>query len=340
MNSHMKINLFFLFIFSASAHAYVEEEIHFPVGNGITLTGYVAKPDASGTYPTLIMQMGHGQGTTDSKTRKYNPFAQLARDLADSGFVVLRFDKRGTGYNSANGSFADGLFSDYVNDLKAAVRLMQARADISSKIFLFGHSLGGPVISIVATALPEIEGIILSASPGRSFSDFNLEQMRYLYELGQGLKGEALENELAKVNRSNQLIDRPETFCREFPQDCQLKNGKTYLYGQSAQFWSEIAALDPIKPLLEVNCDVLAIHGTSDWVVSSTNDGGVISRALSQNSKFSAKVLTGLDHFLLNMESKKASVDIFTGGLNDEKIGIHPDFIPEITATLKKWAAE
>lgn len=326
--------------FCASAQAYIEEEVQFPIGGGISLTGYVARPDVSGVQPALILQMGHGQGTTDSKTRKYNPFAQLARELADKGFIVLRFDKRGTGYNASNGSFADGTFFDYVSDLKAAVRSMQKRADVSpSQIFLMGHSLGGPVVSFVAKDIPEIKGIILSASPGRSFAEFNLEQMRYLYELGEGLQGEALEAELVKVKRSGDLIDQPDAFCREFPKDCEIKNGKAYLWGQSAEFWKEIAALDPLEPLRSLNCTIFAIHGTSDWVVSSANDGGAISAALSQNLKFSSKSLAGLDHFLLEVESKKASVDVFMSGLQDDKLGIHPEFIPQIESTLRGWVA-
>jgi len=53
------------------------------------------------------------------------------------------------GQNVSNGSFADGKFSDYVSDLKSAVRAMQLRKDGQpNQVYLFGHSLGGPVISI------------------------------------------------------------------------------------------------------------------------------------------------------------------------------------------------
>lgn len=337
----MKLLIIALSFFAWAANAYVEEEVHFPVGNGIALTGYVAKPEAQGKHPILVLQMGHGQGTTDSKTRSYNPFAEMSRKLADQGFVVLRFDKRGTGYNSGNGSFADGTFSDYISDLKAAIRSMQQRKDTSNnEVYLFGHSLGGPIISIAAHDIPEVKGIILSASPGRIFAEFNLEQMRYLLELGQGLSGEPLNTELAKVARSIQLITEPETFCREFPADCEKKNSKIYLWGQSSQFWSEIAALNPLAPLKNLRCKLFAIHGTSDWVVSSSNDGGAIAQAMAGNSNFSAITLNGLDHFLLNMDSKKASVDLFMGGLKDENIKIHPQFIPTVADVLEKWTSD
>ncbi len=323
----MKLATILIFLFSFSAHAYVEEEIHFSIASSVELTGYISRPDAVGVYPALVMQMGSGQGTTDSKTRKYNPFAEMARKLSDEGFVVLRFDKRGTGYNATNGSFEDATFVDYVNDLKAAVRSVQQRKDVSADtVFLFGHSLGGPVISITARDIPEIKGIILSASPGRSYADFNFEQTKYLLEWGQGITGSALDTEMAKVKRADDLIAQPEVFCQEFPSDCLIKNGSTYIWGQSTQFWKEISMLDPLESLRSLSCKIFAIHGTSDWVISSDNDGGAIAQALSGNSNFTAKAVKGLDHFLLNTASKKASVEAFSSGLKDENLQIHPNF--------------
>lgn len=327
--------LFFLF-----SEAYVEEQIKFPIGNEVNLSGFVTSPNKKGTYPIFIMQMGHGQGTTDSKARSYNPFAEMARAISDKGFVVLRFDKRGTGYNSSNGSFADGKFSDYVSDLKSAVRAMQLRKNGKpNQIYLLGHSLGGPVVSIVARDIPEVKGIVLSASPGRSYDDFNYEQMKYFYEWAQGLTGEALEKEIRNVKRSNELISKPKLFCKEFPTDCETKDNKFYLYGQSQDFWAEIAELNPIKLLTQLNCNIYAVHGTSDWVISSDNDGGAIANALSKNNKFSNKILSGLDHFLLKTESKKASVEVFKSGLKGQGIKIHPELIEEITSRLLKWKA-
>lgn len=300
--------------------------------------GYVSKPKGKKKFPVLIMQMGHGPGTTDSKTRSYNPFAETARAIAGQGFLVLRFDKRGTGYNSENGSYADGKFSDYVSDLKAAIRAMQLRKDVDpNEIYLLGHSLGGPVVSIVANEISEVKGIILSASPGRNYDEFNYEQMVYFYKWGQDLSEEALEKELKNIKRANHLIGQPEIFCKEFPSDCEQKNNTYYLYGQNKDFWAEIVKLDPLKELTLLKCQVFAIHGTSDWVISSDNDGGPIAELMSKNKKFSNKFLNGLDHFLLKTNSKETSFQTFKSGLKGEDVKIHPELIPEITTTLKTW---
>lgn len=326
---------------SFQSQAYVEEEVRFAAGGGITLKGYLAKPADGFNHPALVIQMGHGEGSTDNSSEKYNPFADLSRELADQGFVVLRFDKRGTGYNSKNGSYADGLFTDYVSDLKGAVALVESRPEVNpSAVFLMGHSLGGPVVSIVARDLPTIKGIILVAAPQRSFGEFNLEQMNYLFELGANLKGDMLAYALQRVKRSNELIDSPEDFCKEFPDQCQRKNGKIYLWGQVSDFWKEVKALDPLEVAKSVNCQVFGLYGTSDWLISSDHDGGALNAALEQNPKFSFLAVPKMDHFLLPMDSKKASVEAFVGGFKNTQLAIHPEFMPALTAKLKSWIAQ
>lgn len=334
--NYLAILLIFL---GFSAHAYQENEIHFQTHGKVKLMGYMSRPSKPGKYPALILQMGHGQGTTDNKSRSYNPFAEMARQIADAGFIVLRFDKRGTGYNASNGSYENASFTDFIQDLRSAIKHVQKSKDVNShEVYLFGHSLGGPIISIVANDTPDVKGIILSASPGRSFAEFNLEQMKYLFELGQSLKGKELESEIEKVRRSDELIAQPKIFCKEFPTDCAIKKGRTYLWGQSTKFWKEISELNPLAPLQSLTCKVFALHGSSDWVVSSDNDGGSIAKAMAGKSNFTSKILPGLDHFLLNAESKKASIEKFNSGLKDGA-EIHPQFISEITSTLKNWTA-
>lgn len=323
---------------SSSAHSYQEDEVQFQAVGKVKLKGYLSRPNKVGKFPALVLQMGHGQGTTDSTTRRYNPFAEMARKIADAGFVVLRFDKRGTGYNSTNGSYEDAAFTDFIHDLRSAIKYVQKREDVKPHdIYLFGHSLGGPIVSIVANDTNDVKGIVLSASPGRSFAEFNLEQMKYLFELGQNLKGKELETEIEKVRRSGELVTQPKKFCKEFPKDCEIKKGRTYIWGQSTKFWKEISELNPLNPLKSLGCKVFALHGSSDWVVSSDNDGGAIAKAMIAKSNFSSKIMPGLDHFFLNVETKKASIDKLNSGLKGGAT-IHPELIPEVIAVLKNWS--
>ena len=160
--------------------------------------------------------------------------------------------------------------------------------------------------------------------------------MKYFFELGQNLKGKELKTELEKVQRSCELVKQPKKFCKEFPKDCEIKKGQTYLWGQSTKFWQEIAELNPLKPVQSLTCKVFALHGSSDWVISSEHDGGALEKAMAGRPNFSSKTLPGLDHFLLKVENKKASLEKMNAGFKDGA-EIHPQLIPVITEVLKNW---
>ena len=73
-----------------------------------------------------------------------------------------------------------------------------------------------------------------------------------------------------------------------------------------------------------------------DWVISSENDGGAIASVFRGSDRFTSVVLEGLDHFLLRLDSKRASVEKFSGGMKGE-LSIHPDFIPAVSKLLQAY---
>lgn len=330
-------------LMTSQAYGYIEEEVHFSTTDGITLTGYLAKPNTTGPHPAVIIQLGSGRGTTDNKNRKYNPFADLGRTLADQGFLTLRFDKRGTGYNSTNGSFEDASFEDYVSDLKSAVKYVLSRKDTSKQnLFLMGHSLGGPVVSRVAAETSSVRGVILSATPGRNFLAFNAEQLKYYYEFGEGIKGDALSKKLADDRKAWDLLDNPNKICSLFPDRCS-KKGKSYYYdGQSIEFWKQIKKLDPIALARKLHCPVFVFQGNADWAISSESDAKALYSEVSHTKSSKIKIIDGMDHFFSVVSSKQKSVENFYNASHGKEVSfkLHPAFLQEISAWLKELSVK
>src|SRR5262245_33073009 len=75
-----------------------DEAVTMPA-NGFNLAGTVSKPATSGArrMPAVVLVGGAGQTDRDVTVAGIPVLGQLAGVLADSGFVVLRFDKRGVG---------------------------------------------------------------------------------------------------------------------------------------------------------------------------------------------------------------------------------------------------
>jgi hypothetical protein len=328
----------FLLIFmsmSLNAHAYVEEKVQFTTEDGLPLSGYFAKSTNSTTSPALVIQLGSGKGTTDSETRPYNPLAEIARKIADQGFAVLRFDKRGTGYNSTNSSFADSAFDDYVADFKAAVRYMQGRKDVSNKsLFYMSHSLGGPVIATAAADIAPT-GIILSASPGRRYSEYNIEQLGYLYKYGEKITGQDLVKKLNEDRKFNSLLDDPEKACLQYPEHCTKKGTKVLIDGQNTEFWKQIGRIDPIALVKKLRCPVFVVNGTSDWVISSENDAKAIYSSLNPNKNNRLKIINKLDHFFSITPSKQSSVESFLKAGRGAPAAMKMP--PALIGELKEW---
>src|SRR5204863_9616059 len=111
-------------------------------------------------------------------------FAQLANALADAGFAVVRYDKRGVGQSGGRGEFAT--LNDYAEDAVAVVKFLEKRKDIDPKrIALVGHSEGAWVALLAARREGTVRAIALIAGVGTTGTQLNLEQQQYAFRTGK-----------------------------------------------------------------------------------------------------------------------------------------------------------
>src|SRR5581483_1187766 len=75
-----------------------DEQVKFG-DNGVTLAGTVSKPKqaAAGKLPAVVLVSGSGPHDRDSVVFGIPILGQIADALADAGYLVLRYDKRGNG---------------------------------------------------------------------------------------------------------------------------------------------------------------------------------------------------------------------------------------------------
>lgn len=86
---------------------------------------------------------------------------RIAKELAEQGIAVLRFDFTGLGHSE--GEFANTNFSSNVEDLvQAAAWLREHRAAPS---ILIGHSLGGAAVLAAAPKIPEVTSVATIGAP-------------------------------------------------------------------------------------------------------------------------------------------------------------------------------
>jgi uncharacterized protein len=129
------------------------------LGNGVQTNAQLTIPAVgNGPFPAVLLV--HGSGSTDMNetlSPDSKPLWQISQYLAERGFVVLRYDKRGVG---ANGTIIDAniwgnvTFDDLKNDAAKALNVLVVQPEVDpGKITLIGHSEGTLIIPRLAIDL-------------------------------------------------------------------------------------------------------------------------------------------------------------------------------------------
>ena len=154
-------------------------------GNGFHLAGTLSQPagtppdGSKGRFPAIVLVGGSGSTDRDETVSGIAIFGLLASPLADAGYYVLRYDKRGVGQSGGRAEAAS--LQDYAEDVRAAVQFLRKRKDVDPRrIVVLGHSEGALVALLAASRDDDIAGLVLAASPSGSGAELVLEQQAYL----------------------------------------------------------------------------------------------------------------------------------------------------------------
>ena len=149
--------------------------------SGFTLAGTLTTPPAAAERmrsPAVVLVSGSGVDERDAVISDIPIFAQLAGDLANRGFVVLRYDKRGVG--QSGGRLETVTLQEYADDVVATVKWLDKRKDVDKRrIAVVGYSEGGAIGMLAAAREKKISALVLVAAPGTRGVDLVLEQQQY-----------------------------------------------------------------------------------------------------------------------------------------------------------------
>jgi pimeloyl-ACP methyl ester carboxylesterase len=156
-----------------------DERISIP-SNGFSLAGTVSKPaSASGKLPAVVLVGGSGPTDRDGLAFGVPILGEIAGALADAGFLVVRYDKRGIG--QSGGRAESAALADYAEDLRAAIKVLERRKDVDAKrIAVVGHSEGGAVALTAAAKDKGIAAVAMVATPGMTGAELVLAQQQRL----------------------------------------------------------------------------------------------------------------------------------------------------------------
>jgi uncharacterized protein len=159
---------------------YATRTVSFPAEFGAQLAGTLTIPaDAHAPLPAIVMLPGSGPEDRDETVGPNKIFLQLANLLSNSGYIVLRYDKRGIGASTGAAAGAD-LRQNALADAQAAFRFAQRTSEVDKQhIYLLGHSEGAMSAAIIASTQAGVRGIILLGGPALPLAEVVQKQRGY-----------------------------------------------------------------------------------------------------------------------------------------------------------------
>lgn len=106
-------------------------------------------------------------GFAGNKCGKFRMFVNLAKELAQQGIAVLRFDYRGTG--DSEGDFQDITLEGKISDTLKCLNFLASDPQVdASRLGILGRSLGGAIAILAARRFKSVKSLALWAPVFRS----------------------------------------------------------------------------------------------------------------------------------------------------------------------------
>ena len=269
--------------------------------HGFTLSATLTTPtQAAGRlrHPAVILVPGARASDRDETLAGVPIYQQLAGALAERGFMVLRYDRRGFG--QSGGRVESATLQDSADDMLAAFRWLKKRRDVdSSRISALGHGEGGTVAMIGASREDDISSLILVATPGVRGSEAILEQQNQQLE---ALKAsEAERTAKIELQKRIQLAVISGVGWESLPADVRRQ--------ADTPWFRSLLIFDPAEVMPKVKQRVLVLRGSLDTQVPAHHGERLAELARKRKKAPAVQVenVPGINHLLVRAKTGAVS---------------------------------
>jgi hypothetical protein len=296
-----------------------DESVTIPA-SGFNIAGTITRPKTQAARtPAVVLLSGSGAGDRDGIAAGVPTLGQLAGALADAGFLVLRYDKRG--YGQTGGRAESATLGDLAEDVRVVVRYMSRRKDVDPKrIAVVGHSEGAWVALQAAAREDRIAAVVTLAAPAATGAELVLEQQRHLLDQLQTPDAERQ----AKIDLQQKI-------------QSAVLSGKGWegispeLRKQADTPWFQsLLSYNPEKVLEHVGQPLLIVHGELDRQVPVAHADRLADLARKKSDSKAIEVVTvrGVNHLLVPATTGEVSE---YGSLPDRNVS------KDVTTTIGNW---
>ena len=297
-----------------------DEEIRIPA-NGFSLAGTISKPaNATGKLPAVILLSGSDPTDRDENVFGIPIFGQMADTLADAGFLVLRYDKRGVG--QSGGRTEAARLEHFAEDARAAVKAMSERKDVDRKrLALIGHGEGGWLALMVAKD-NRVSAVGLVSTVAVTGRELNLYQVTH-----------GLERSTRSDSERQATIDLQKQIQQAVVTGLgwdRINVTEAVRHQADTPYFQSFLTFDPAKLIRDVPQPLLIVQGERDPQLPPGNAEKLESLAKTRKKPAPVKVvkIPGVNHLLVPANTGEADE---YGRLTDRRVS------PAVTSELISW---
>lgn len=279
------------------------------------------KPKEKSAVPAILLIPGYGCGSVENYSSSYN--GNLINEWVKNGYAVVTVEKSGMGDSYHCEPCGEVDLATDIESFDAAYSYMEHLSFVDpSKLFIWGHSMGGTIAPEVAKKHSP-KGVMVFACVFRPWSEFLLEMHRVQKPLMEGLTYQQTEDFVRQIQKvyyeffvlkksPAQLHDNPQ-YRAIVESELGYKEGSNDMWGRHWRFWQQLDSVNLADSWKKVNCPVLIIHGNADYEQCSKVEPLMIKETVNEaHPGFATQVtIDNLDHFMMNSKDWKEAYQHF-----------------------------
>ena len=283
---------------------------------GATLTR--PKAGTGARLPAVVLLGSASAGDRDGFLNGVPILGQLAGALADAGFLVVRYDRRGFG--QSGGRSESATIVDSAEDARVVVRWLSDRKDVDPKrVALVGHAEGAWIAILTANRERRIAAVASIAGASTTGAELNLEQQQYeLNQLSLPAAERAKKIALQKQIQSAVMTGKGwESIPANERRDADTPWFHSYLM------------FDPTKTVSDLKQPILIVHGALDKEIPPAHADRLTDFARKSDSKsVEVVVIRGINHLL---------IPAFTGDLGEYPSLTDRNVSKDVSGAVGAW---
>jgi pimeloyl-ACP methyl ester carboxylesterase len=258
---------------------------------GFNLAGTITRPKTGAPAPALVLIGGSGPTDRDETVAGIPVFGQLAQQLVDAGFAVVRYDKRGVG--QSGGRAESATIADYAEDARWVLMWLEKQKGIDKeRLGVVGHSEGGLAAMLLAgRERGKVKAVALLAAPSTNGSTVVLEQQKLILSK-MPIDDAQRAEKVALQERINTAVIKG-TGWNDIPEAARRVADTPWFYS--------FLTFDPRKAMNDTRQPILIVQGELDTQVQPYHADQLAEFARARRTKAAVEVVKvpGVNHLLV-----------------------------------------